>query len=61
MSCCSDRPITFHYVTPGMMLALDYLIYHAKAFGGDSSLWFISEPKTTPLQTAFTSESRPRP
>ena len=58
MSCCSDRPITFHYVTPGMMLALEYLIYHAKPFGGDSSRWFISAPKPTSLQAAPTSESR---
>ena len=59
MSCCSDRPITFHYVTPGMILALEYLIYHAKPFGGDSSRWFISEAKPTLLKTDPTSESHP--
>ena len=41
------------------MLALEYLIYHAKPFGGDSSRWFISEAKPTLLKTDPTSESHP--
>ena len=50
MSCCSDRPITFHYVTPGMMLALEYFIYHAKPFGGDSELQDESDVKQNKFQ-----------
>ena len=57
MSCCSDKPISFHYVTPGMMLGLEYLIYHVKSFGGDSSLWFKTEPN--PISLSIESSSEP--
>ena len=30
-----------------MMLALEYLIYHVKPFGGDSNIWFIPEREHT--------------
>ena len=39
MSCCSNRAITFHYVSPQMMMALEYLIYHVTPYGKDSNLW----------------------
>ncbi|XP_043273847.1 glycoprotein-N-acetylgalactosamine 3-beta-galactosyltransferase 1-like [Venturia canescens] len=29
-NCCSDSPISFHYVSPNMMHVLDYFIYHLK-------------------------------
>ena len=29
-SCCSDRPISFHYVTPSMMHAIYYFVYQLK-------------------------------
>lgn len=33
LDCCSDRSISFHYVTPSMMYAMDFLIYQLKPFG----------------------------
>ena len=39
MECCSDRAITYHYVTPDMMIILEYLIYRVRPYGEDSNLW----------------------
>lgn len=33
LSCCSDVPISFHYIKPPELYYLEYLIYHVHPFG----------------------------
>lgn len=36
LKCCSDTPISFHYVTPREMYALEYFTRHVHPFGDET-------------------------
>lgn len=32
-NCCSDNPVSFHYIQPGQMYDLDYFFYKVRPYG----------------------------
>lgn len=55
MDCCSDTAISFHYVSPNMMYVMEYLVYHLRPYGIDTSI----RPKAPISQKATNRTSVP--
>ena len=45
-TCCSNRTITLHHLSPDMMMAMEHLIYKVKPYGDVSKVWINSNHET---------------
>ena len=46
-NCCSDYPVSFHYITGAEMLSIDYLLYSVKISAHDEKALGTLAPKDT--------------
>lgn len=53
-NCCSDTPVSFHYILPEQMYDLDYFIYRVRAYG----IEYITEKLPDKIEYAWVSANK---